>query len=191
MASDFFAQEQVVFDAGALLSAVAASMALPVIFSPVMTGTRALMDGGLVNPLPFDLVMGEADITVAIDVSGVGQLSADRGPPTAIETIVASSQILQQSIVREKLKRLQPDIYINVAVEAFHVLDFHKIDRILAAAEPAKAALRKKLERVLNATTLPAPEEVKALPAPIQRSESSSEPSSEPSSPRKKSRSRS
>lgn len=165
VASDFFAQEQVVFESGALLPAVAASMALPVVFSPVMTKDRALMDGGLVNPLPFDLIMGEADITVAIDVSGAKRVPEDKAPPTAMEAIVASSQILQHSIVREKLKWLQPDIYINVAVDAFHVLDFRKLDRILAAAEPAKEALRRQLKRVLGAETLPALAAAEAPPA--------------------------
>lgn len=155
VASDFFTQEQVVFERGALLPAVAASMALPVIFSPVITGDHVLMDGGLVNPLPFDLIMGEADITVAIDVSGAKRIPEDKTPPGAMEAIVASSQILQHSIVREKLKWLQPDIYINVAVDAFHVLDFRKLDRILEAAQPAKEALRRQLDSVLGAGTLP------------------------------------
>jgi NTE family protein len=153
VASDFFAQEQVVLGEGPLMRAVAASMALPVIFSPVMTGERTLMDGGLVNPLPFDLLMGRADVTVAIDVSGAGRQTGDRAAPTAIETIVASSQILQHSIVREKLKWLQPDIYINVAVDAFNVLDFRKLDRILEAAAPAKDALRQKLLARLGSGT--------------------------------------
>lgn len=150
VASDFFTQEQVVFDHGPLLPAVAASMALPVIFSAVTTGDHVLMDGGLVNPLPFDLIMGEADITVAIDVSGAKRVPEDKAPPGAIEAIVASSQILQHSIVREKLKWLQPDIYINVAVDGFHVLDFRKLDRILEAAAPAKEALRRQLDELLD-----------------------------------------
>ena len=156
VASDFFSQDQVVFGTGPLIPAVAASMALPVIFSPVTTADRVLMDGGLVNPLPFDVIHGEADIIVAIDVSGAKRVPEDRTPPTAMEAIVASSQILQHSIVREKLKWLQPDIYINVAVDAFHVLDFRKLDQILEAAEPAKDALRRQLQRVLGAETVAA-----------------------------------
>jgi len=151
VASDFFAQEQVVFDSGPLVPAVAASMALPVLFSPVFAADRVLMDGGLVNPLPFDLIIGEADLTVAIDVSGAKRVPEDKTPPGAIEAIVASSQILQHSIVREKLKWLQPDITIKVAVDAFNVLDFRKLDRILAAAAPAKEMLRRELVRVLDA----------------------------------------
>lgn len=155
VASDFFAQEQVVIDKGTLLPAIAASIALPVLFSPVQASDRLLMDGGLVNPLPFDLIAGEADITVAIDVSGAKRETGDKAMPGAMEAIVAASQILQHSIVREKLKWLQPDIYINVAVDAFHVLDFGKLDRILEAAEPAKDELRQRLRRVLTAETLP------------------------------------
>jgi NTE family protein len=156
VASDFFAQEQVVFDRGPLVPAIAASMALPVLFSPVFAADRVLMDGGLVNPLPFDLIVGKADVTVAIDVSGAKRVPEDKTPPGPIEAVVASSQILQHSIVREKLKWLQPDIYINVAVDAFNVLDFRKLDRILAAAEPAKEALRRDLARVLGADKAPA-----------------------------------
>lgn len=167
VASDFYAQEQVVFDRGPLIPAVAASMALPVLFSPVPDGDRALMDGGLVNPLPFDLIMGEADITVAIDVSGAMREGDDHSPPGALEAVVAASQILQASIVREKLKWLQPDVYIKVKVDTFHVLDFRKVEQILDAAQPAKALLRDKLQRVLGAVTLPVAEAAPvALPPP-------------------------
>ena len=70
VATDYHAQEQVVLDAGDLRSAVAGSMALPALFTPVTREGRVLMDGGLVNPLPFDVLKGTADITVAIDVGG-------------------------------------------------------------------------------------------------------------------------
>ena len=83
VATDFYAQEQVVIDEGDLRSAVAASMALPALFTPVTREGRLLMDGGLVNPLPFDVLEGEADITVAIDVSGASTRTrqAPRSPP--------------------------------------------------------------------------------------------------------------
>src|SRR5262249_36645471 len=68
--SDFYAREAAVFPSGALRPAVAASIALPAIFEPVLIDGRSLIDGGLTNPLPFDLIAGEADILVAIDVSG-------------------------------------------------------------------------------------------------------------------------
>ena len=149
VATDFYAQEQVVFAAGDLRKAVAASMALPALFTPIAIGGRLLMDGGLVNPLPFDVVSGEADITVAIDVSGASTGPGKRLHPSALASLLSSSQIMQRSIVREKLRAHQPDIYIDVEVDAFYVLDFHRFREILAAAQSAKAQLRRQLTRIL------------------------------------------
>ena len=66
---------------------------------------------------------------------------------------MSSSQIMQRSIVREKLKAQQPDIYIDVEVDEFYVLDFHRFKDILAAAAPAKEQLRRQLARVLASQT--------------------------------------
>jgi NTE family protein len=149
VATDFYAQEQIVLGSGDLRSAVAASMALPALFTPVTRDGRVLMDGGLVNPLPFDVLKGEADITVAIDVSGASLGPGNRVQPTAFAAIVSSSQILQRSIVREKLKAQQPDIYIDVEVDEFHVLEFHRFKQVMTAAGVAKEQLKRQLERVL------------------------------------------
>jgi NTE family protein len=153
VATDFYAQEQVVIDHGDLRSAVAASMALPAIFTPVTRDGRVLMDGGLVNPLPFDVLNGAADITVAIDVSGASLGPGKRLQPTAVAALMASSQILQRSIVREKLKARQPDIYVDVEVDEFHLLEFHRFEQVLGAAGGAKDQLKRQLERVLTSHT--------------------------------------
>jgi NTE family protein len=154
VATDYYAQEQVVIESGDLRSAVAASMALPAIFSGVARDDRLLMDGGLVNPLPFDVVAGLADITVAIDVTGASSGPGKRLRPSALAALVASSQILQRSIVREKLKAAQPDVYIDVDVDKFHVLEFHRFREVLVAAQPAKEQLQRQLQRVLTSQTV-------------------------------------
>ena len=163
VATDFYAQEQVVFTKGPLRQAVAASMALPAVFQPVMWQGRALVDGGLVNPLPFDIIADQADLTVAIDVAGAPRAERADAQPTAFETLFAAAQILQGSIVREKLKVRQPDVYIDVDVDAFHVLEFYRIKEILAAAQPAKERLKLQLGRLLGSVTV---EALPVLPAP-------------------------
>jgi NTE family protein len=155
VASDFYDQEPKVFTEGPLRTAVAASMALPVIFQPVMDGGRALIDGGLTNPLPFDLVMGEADIIVAIDVSGVPKPNSKRPDPTAFEALFSSAFLFERTIIKEKLKSAQPDILISAGTSHYQVLDFLKFDDILAAAAPAKEKLKQQLTRVLSVETLP------------------------------------
>ncbi len=162
VACDFYAQSEVLHARGALRPAVAASMALPVVFTPVMLDGRALVDGGFVNPLPFDVITGGAYITVAIDVSGgapddttaVALRDAPRAQPSAVDVMAASSQILQRSIVREKLKRVQPDILIECPVDDFSVIDFHRWREVLIAAEPVKDKLKRQLDRVLGSATV-------------------------------------
>jgi NTE family protein len=155
VASDFYDQEPVVFTDGPLRMAVAASMALPVIFQPVMFEGRALIDGGLTNPLPFDLLAKEADIIVAIDVTGIPVADPKRPSPTAFEALFASAFLFESSIVKEKLKASKPDILISSGTSRYQVLDFLKVDEILAAAEPAKERLKAQLDRVLSVETLP------------------------------------
>ncbi len=173
-ATDFHRQECVVFTDGPLRRAVAASMALPVLFAPVAHDGMALMDGGLVNPLPFDVFGPDVDITVAIDVSGIPRTPDEHAAPTAIEALVGSSQILQRAIVKEKLRSRQPDVYVDVAVEQFHVLEFHRYPEILEAAQPAKALLKERLRKILGATlaeTEPVaePDKPKRLPKPPRK----------------------
>jgi len=150
VATDLASQEAAVLDTGPLRPAVAASIAIPVLFSPVVIDGRMMVDGGLANPLPFDLIDGAADITVAVDVNAK-TAKADIGPrPTAVEVVVQSIQILQKSITRERLRYRQPDILIQVAVDQFAVLEFTKPHEILEAAQPAKETLRRELMRALG-----------------------------------------
>lgn len=168
VASDFYDQEPTVFSEGALLPAVAASMALPAVFEPILIDGRALIDGGLTNPLPFDIIAGEADIVVAIDVSGAPVANPNRAQPSALEALFASAFLFERSIVKEKLKSAKPDILISAGTGQFQVLDFLKYAEILVAAEPAKDRLKAQLARVLSVETLPLIE-AGAPPDPIAK----------------------
>ncbi len=58
------------FEQGPLVTGVAASMAMPGLVRPVVANGRVFIDGGAVNPLPFDLLAGGNEIVVAVDVAG-------------------------------------------------------------------------------------------------------------------------
>ncbi|KAF1719233.1 patatin-like phospholipase family protein [Pseudoxanthomonas wuyuanensis] len=68
-ATDLNTGQAVVLDHGSLAMAMRASMSLPGIFQPVEIDGRVLLDGGLANQVPVDVVrsMG-ADIVIAVDV---------------------------------------------------------------------------------------------------------------------------
>lgn len=61
--------EQIIFHNGILSTAMRASMAIPGVFTPVRQDSMVLVDGGIVNNYPADVVkaMG-ADVIIGVDV---------------------------------------------------------------------------------------------------------------------------
>ena len=56
IAANPMAREEVVFDSGPLVDAVRASVSIPGIFKPVMHRGRICLDGGVVNPVPVNVL---------------------------------------------------------------------------------------------------------------------------------------
>ncbi|MFP5076006.1 patatin-like phospholipase family protein [Rhizobium sp. YIM 134829] len=70
VATDYYGQSEAHLTEGDLRKAIAASAAIPGLFQPVMVKGRAMVDGGLLNPVPFDVLQGQADIVLGVDVVG-------------------------------------------------------------------------------------------------------------------------
>lgn len=149
VAADFYAIEQVILEHGPLIPALAASCALPGLTHPVVIDDRVLIDGGYINPLPFDVVGHRADITVAVDVTGDPQRRPGVRLPNSLEAATGATQLLFHSITREKLKHTRPDILIRPKVGAFAAFDYFRIAEIFAAAQPAKDDLKRQLSQKL------------------------------------------
>ncbi|MBR2688009.1 MAG: patatin-like phospholipase family protein [Aquamicrobium sp.] len=152
-ATDYFGHKLAVFDSGELHSALAASAAIPAVFRPVMRDGRMLIDGGIYNPVPFDLLEGVADITIAVDVVGGPEEGSKR--PTSIDLMFGATQLLMQSIIANKLTQCSPDILIRPPVSRFRVLDFMKIDAVMAETEAVKDEVKRAVEAALEARLEP------------------------------------
>jgi NTE family protein len=112
-------------------------MAIPGLFRPVIFGDGVLIDGGAVNPLPYDLLFGLADIIVAVDVTFGGR-SPKRRTPSPFGSMFGAAQIMQGAITAQSA----PDILVRPKVEHFAVLDFFRASQILRAAEGSKEELK-------------------------------------------------
>ncbi len=148
VAADFWKREEIVFETGDLGVAVRASMAIPGIFKPVEWEGRILVDGGGVNPLPFDLLRQECDLVVAVDVSGM-LTPPDDPMPGALEALMGMSQVMSRSIVESRLKLAQPDLLLRPTIEDVRVLEFWKASAIYHGAEAEAQRLREWLTEVL------------------------------------------
>jgi len=149
VATDYWKKEAVVFEKGDLIQPIKASYSLPGLFTPVKIKNRILIDGGAVNPLPFDLIMDKCDITIAIDVTAFKAQNESEIPPT-FDSVFTTYQTMQNSIIKERLKFLRPDIYIRPEIFDVRVFDFIKADLIFKQAQTAKEELKRQLEPLLN-----------------------------------------
>ncbi|WP_017730890.1 patatin-like phospholipase family protein [Nafulsella turpanensis] len=71
VAVDVLNREEVYYRRGSLFKALRASIAIPTLFTPVPDGGALLVDGGVLNPLPLNLVnKEEGDIVVAVNLNG-------------------------------------------------------------------------------------------------------------------------
>lgn len=150
MTTDFYRQSEFVIDSGPVMPAIAASSALPGLLKPVEIGGRILIDGGFVNPLPFDTLRDRCDFTVAVDVS-TGPEEGGTEIPSALEAMLGSTQITLNSILSEKLRAGAPEALIRPEVRQYRVLDFFKIGEILAECRPVRDEVKRALEDRLGA----------------------------------------
>ncbi|NKN38560.1 patatin-like phospholipase family protein [Agrobacterium sp. a22-2] len=145
MATDYYGQAEVVCEEGDLNEALAASAAIPALFMPVKLHGRIMIDGGIFNPVPYEHLLGLADIVIGIDV--VGAPDGDgQNVPARFDSLFGASQLMMQSHIALKLKLGAPAIFLRPAVNGFGVLDFLKARQILDHSEGVKDDLKHALD---------------------------------------------
>ncbi len=149
VAADYWSAEEIIFEQGSLLPAIQASMAVPGVFSPVSAQGRILVDGGVVNLVPYDLLASRADFIIAVNVSRVRAASTPEFP-NALESVLGTFDIMQTTMLTDKLKRIKPDIYVWPHIRNVRMLDFGKIEEVFEQSIPAAEELRQGLLMALR-----------------------------------------
>jgi NTE family protein len=111
------------------------------------------VDGGIVNPVPFDHVRNGMDMVVAIDVTGKPK-PLGNGPASNLDMAIGSLLIMFNQLAETRRALSPPDIYIKPAVDQFGAGDFFKVREILDATVGSKDDLKRLRERQLNATLI-------------------------------------
>ena len=145
VAADFWKREQVIFESGDIIEAIRASMSLPGVFEPVKIQQRILIDGGAVNPVPYDIIQDECDICIAIDVSGRREPKKRNSLPNMFECVLSTFEIMQDTILKCKNLQDTPHIYIKPDLINIGVLEFFKYKQIMKSVEPDVQAFREAL----------------------------------------------
>ncbi|MFC1538793.1 patatin-like phospholipase family protein [Candidatus Latescibacterota bacterium] len=145
--TDLITGDSVILDSGNLGRAIQASSTIPLLFTPVEWGDRLLVDGGLRNNLPVDVVrdMG-SDFVIAIEIQESMHALEDLG--NAINTADQATSILMRSI--SGLSKERADFVITPDMEKFSSGSFTNIQELIEqgriAANIALPSLKKSLE---------------------------------------------
>jgi NTE family protein len=138
VAADIATGEEVVLTRGSLARAMRASMAIPGAVSPIEIDGRMLVDGGIANNLPIDVVRSAcADVVIAVNIST---------PPMKRSEITSAVSIVGQLVnllgkqrVDQQLAQLGPrDVLVEPDLGAITAASFER--QLEAAALGAQAA---------------------------------------------------
>jgi NTE family protein len=145
IAADYWNAEEVVFNKGELLPAIQASMAVPGVYPPVCLEDRVLIDGGVVNLVPYDHVRPHCDVTIAVDVGG-SRFPDETPVPNVMESLLGTIDVMQEAMLNNKLKHNPPDIFIHPEIKGVRMMDFTSIEEVLDQSQSVIDELVEKLK---------------------------------------------
>lgn len=146
VASDIATGEAVVLEDGNLATAIRASMSIPAAFSPATIDDRLLVDGGVANNLPIDVVrsMG-ADIVIAVDIS-TPLLKQDEIASVVQVTSQLTGFLTRRNVEAQIATLTDNDTLIIPDLTGISTTDFADFDKAIEpgrrAAEDALASFR-------------------------------------------------
>ena len=168
VATDVESGERVSIGNGKLSDAFRASASVPMVFSPVKLDGRVLVDGGVSDPVPAEIVnlMG-ADLCIAVNVvpplkKGVENavshairmmsmfnpltwLEESAGLPNMFDIIMNAMQTLQYEL--GNFKAISADVLINPELSDFTWVEYYRSEELIArgvaAAEQALPAIKR------------------------------------------------
>ena len=154
VAYDIRCQQEIILDTGSVVRNMRASMAIPGAFKAIRMDTLMLVDGGMSNNLPVDVVrkMG-ADVVIAVDLQQ--HKYDDYHSPFAF--LKGMGGILKWLAERPDIKkynvnRTQADLYINPDLGRYGVTDFNRkaIKDILRIGEETALKHRTQISLLLK-----------------------------------------
>jgi NTE family protein len=104
VAADLIEQKEVLYKTGSLFKALRASIAIPTVFTPVRDGKLKLVDGGVLNPLPVNLVTKQPDEwVVAVNLNA-------NLPTTPLQLVKEETEIKERTAYLKMLDSLRASL---------------------------------------------------------------------------------
>jgi NTE family protein len=150
VASDLHSGETVIFRSGPIRQAVEGSSAIPGFLPPVNYNGHTLIDGGVSNNFPIDVVksMG-AGFTIAVDAS----LNFDTNvrANNVIDLVIRSAQISVRHL--DNHLKEHADLLIKPNIGDIHWSEFNRVDEIIEKGEKAAIEAVPEIKMLLKRKT--------------------------------------
>lgn len=148
VASDIGSGQKVVLGGGDLAAAMRASMAVPALFAAAEIDGRLLVDGGITDNLPVDVVRGMgADIVIAVDI-GSPNRPAEEVTNLFLITEQLTSIMTRANVEQQIASLTERDVLIVPELEGFSSSDFINATTIVPLGQLGAEAHREQLSRL-------------------------------------------
>jgi len=145
VATDLLSGKKVVLKKGCLVTAVQASMTIPILFAPVELDSMLLVDGGIVSNLPVKEARHMGDILIAVDTSSkLRDRSRLKAPWEIVDQVTT---IMQKDVVSGRLS--EADIKIIPNLGHISNTDFTCIDSLIVLGREAAERVLPQIEAKL------------------------------------------
>ena len=135
---DLMDGSEVVCTKGPILTAVAASAAIPGVVSPVKIDGRSLVDGGPTSMVPVDAARRLSSLPV-LAVNVTRGVRGTRKVTNAIDVVLRAGAIARMQLTEYNLR--DADVVLRPRVDSFGWADFSSFRRIVAEGERSARAM--------------------------------------------------
>jgi NTE family protein len=171
-AFDLANNKEIIFNKGSLYEAIRASIAIPTVFTPIISGNSILVDGGVTNNIPINnAIRSKNDLLIAVnvnaDIQGIPIIIPESERPSnkkldEITNILFKRKTREQEVnlnyfklidltiasmtnrlAEMNIKSNPPDILIEIPRKSCGIFDFFKADSLI---EIGRCAARKSLD---------------------------------------------
>jgi NTE family protein len=151
VATDLANGDEIILKKGKLVEAIMASLSVPGIFPPVKINERYLIDGGVVNCTPVDVVekMG-ADFIIGVDLVMKRDIKLDK--PGLVTTLLQSYEIIRTHGIKHKIESIKKKNVIlkpklKGTIDSFK---FYDIGKFIKAGEDEAKRMLPEIRKHLN-----------------------------------------
>lgn len=176
--SDIVNKKQVVLKKGNIREAIRASISIPTVLKPVEKNSTYFLDGGIVNPIPVDLVKRNGkDLLVVVDLNAQtkplkvnitksqqsrldeltnrflkwrNQESSPKDNLGVFDMLNEAFDLTQDMLTAKILESNRPHIHIKISRKACGMMEFHKAAELLAVGKKATKNALKEYRKSLS-----------------------------------------